>query len=128
MRDDRGKKASARLWSGQTAAHGLVVLFVLPFVITAVVIAINQPYGVLILLATLGPPLILLGIVIATGRLDPRREEFETVKAARGCPACLYSLEGCREEADGCTICPECGAAWRMAGEGSKSAKQHSSK
>jgi hypothetical protein len=30
------------------------------------------------------------------------------------CPGCGYELEGVPREADdGCTVCPECGAAWR---------------
>jgi hypothetical protein len=30
------------------------------------------------------------------------------------CLACLYELSGCPTDADGCTVCPECGAAWRL--------------
>ncbi len=30
------------------------------------------------------------------------------------CPACAYRIDGCEPGADGCTVCPECGAAWRM--------------
>jgi len=30
------------------------------------------------------------------------------------CPSCGYGIVGVRCEADGCTVCPECGAAWRM--------------
>lgn len=29
------------------------------------------------------------------------------------CPTCGYDLFGAEPEADGCTVCPECGAAWR---------------
>ena len=29
------------------------------------------------------------------------------------CPGCRYPLEGLAPEADGCVVCPECGAAWR---------------
>ncbi len=32
----------------------------------------------------------------------------------RKCPACSYSLAGIAPEPDGCTVCPECGAAWRL--------------
>lgn len=35
-------------------------------------------------------------------------------KAAGHCPACQYDLRGLEAEADGCTICPECGGAWAM--------------
>ncbi len=30
------------------------------------------------------------------------------------CPSCAQSLEGLPHASDGCTICPECGAAWRL--------------
>ena len=30
------------------------------------------------------------------------------------CPSCGYGIAGVRCEADGCTVCPECSAAWRM--------------
>lgn len=30
------------------------------------------------------------------------------------CPACAYRIAGVPPEHDGCTVCPECGAAWRM--------------
>lgn len=33
---------------------------------------------------------------------------------ARICPACGYDLAGLDRQADGCTPCPECGAAWRL--------------
>lgn len=32
------------------------------------------------------------------------------------CPVCAYRLEGLRVEEDGCTVCPECGGAWRLNG------------
>lgn len=30
------------------------------------------------------------------------------------CPACGYSLAGSEPADDGCTVCPECGTAWRL--------------
>jgi len=36
------------------------------------------------------------------------------------CGSCLYELEGLLAEGDGCCVCPECGAAWRLpSGDGS---------
>lgn len=35
----------------------------------------------------------------------------------RCCPVCTYNLRGLECEADGCTVCPECGAAWRLPDE-----------
>jgi len=39
------------------------------------------------------------------------------VEVGRGfgrCPACTYVLRECAVAADGCTVCPECGGAWRI--------------
>jgi hypothetical protein len=45
------------------------------------------------------------------GRAAARR-----LVAAAACPACGFSLAGVPADAgDGCTVCPECGAAWRVA-------------
>lgn len=30
------------------------------------------------------------------------------------CPVCHYSLAEIESDSDGCTICPECGAAWKL--------------
>ncbi len=30
------------------------------------------------------------------------------------CPSCAYNMDGVEPESDGCTVCPECGAAWRL--------------
>lgn len=31
------------------------------------------------------------------------------------CPGCMYELDESLAESDGCTVCPECGAAWNIA-------------
>ncbi len=40
--------------------------------------------------------------------------EIEIRRLPRLCPQCLYDLAGSPAEDDGCTVCPECGAAWRF--------------
>ena len=35
-------------------------------------------------------------------------------QAAGRCRACDYDLARLEPEADGCTVCPECSAAWRL--------------
>lgn len=35
----------------------------------------------------------------------------------RRCPSCDFSLMEITAEADGCTVCPECGGAWRIPAE-----------
>jgi len=34
------------------------------------------------------------------------------------CPACAYNINEIQPDPDGCTVCPECGAAWRMSNAG----------
>jgi hypothetical protein len=51
--------------------------------------------------------------------LGPKRVANEAIKNClqeRRCPACLYSLSDLIPESDGCVVCPECGAAWRLTG------------
>ena len=36
--------------------------------------------------------------------------------AAGRCPRCRYEIDQVPAEGDGCAVCPECGAAWRVAG------------
>lgn len=40
----------------------------------------------------------------------------EKYKAIGRCPACQYQLADFGPEEDGCTVCPECGGAWRLPG------------
>jgi len=47
-----------------------------------------------------------------TGRLPSREKQAHLT--ARRCPACSYGLEGIEPSPDRCTVCPECGAAWRL--------------
>jgi len=37
-----------------------------------------------------------------------------TMRHGSQCPQCWYDLVGLEPEADGCTVCPECGTAWRL--------------
>jgi len=44
-----------------------------------------------------------------------RREDRETLATLpQVCVACTYDMSGLVAECDGCTVCPECGAAWRF--------------
>ena len=36
--------------------------------------------------------------------------------AAAYCPSCAYDLASISPQPDGCRVCPECGAAWRLPG------------
>ena len=126
LRDDRGKRlATTHCGNGVVAvvlslvAIALAVGFVSivsegPPVRSLVVAA----YGLMILAA-------LVVVIVKSVGPDPVVEE---AKGRGVCASCRYSLAGCQAEPDGCTVCPECGAAWRLQGESSKTAKQQSSK
>jgi hypothetical protein len=40
----------------------------------------------------------------------------EELRRLGRCPSCAYKLTSLPVEADGCTVCSECGAAWRLGG------------
>jgi hypothetical protein len=49
------------------------------------------------------------------------RERSQSLRDSMGfrrlCAACGYDLSSHEPERDGCTVCPECSAAWRLASE-----------
>lgn len=47
------------------------------------------------------------------------RDVASGLLAAQLCPSCGYALSAIPPEPDGCSVCPECGAAWRRAALGS---------
>lgn len=50
-----------------------------------------------------------------THKRNARTAALLHLKKAR-CASCLYPLHDLPLESDGCTICPECGAAWKLEG------------
>lgn len=65
---------------------------------------------------------IMLGISITHPRrmrrqiIKLRSELKRTLSETRLCPGCRYDLYSVAIADDGCTICPECGGAWRVHG------------
>lgn len=53
-----------------------------------------------------------LGVGVAKVLL--RRHRVRTRLRVRLCASCCYALAGLKPGEDGCTLCPECGAAWRV--------------
>jgi hypothetical protein len=62
--------------------------------------------------------LIGLAVLWASVRLGVTQPDLHAVRAdlcdLRACLACGYDVRGVPPESDGCTVCPECGAAWRF--------------
>lgn len=64
------------------------------------------------------PGVFLLGLLIYAGALATRVREIamqERIARRRGvCAACGYSIAEIEPQQDGCAVCPECGAAWKV--------------
>ncbi len=65
------------------------------------------------MVAVLVPVAVLVGaILLRRGRLF---ENEVATRLGRGvCPRCSYRIDDLPADADGCTPCPECGAAWKL--------------
>ncbi len=63
-------------------------------------------------------------LVVIGPFIERRRLSRNAAAASEGllerhlCPSCGYKLTALPIDPDGCTICPECGAAWRLGGGG----------
>lgn len=93
---------------------GLVVVWMAigPFVVPAGA----APLGVIIVMFW---SLVIVVALRITSRLLGRRPDYTSLKVRRllesgQCPGCLYKVWTVNPEPDGCTVCPECGAAWRV--------------
>jgi hypothetical protein len=77
--------------------------------------------GLAIFSFVLAPVMAVLLTALAAARTAWRERGWGLRRGmgARGlCAACGYDLAGHEPEADGCRVCPECGAAWRYDEEG----------
>jgi len=63
------------------------------------------PLGAVVLVALICEPL---------ARWKHARRLADCLLAFRCCAACGYDLRSTPVAQDGCTVCPECGAAWRL--------------
>lgn len=71
-------------------------------------------------LGVFGPPLAILLLIALSIFLTASKIWIPAVArawlAAGECPSCRYKIDTLEPEADGCTVCPECGAGWRLTG------------
>jgi len=55
-----------------------------------------------------------MGLVVKfSGWRTPQRAK-RAVLAIGHCPSCAYRIFDIEAEPDGCTVCPECGGAWKI--------------
>jgi hypothetical protein len=77
---------------------------------------VNAPAHLLLMLI-LGFGLLLTVLWRAAARMD-LVSGIHYMLAKPQCPGCDHLLTGVPPQQDGCTICPECGAAWRLPRQG----------
>lgn len=74
-------------------------------------------YGYTTLLAEVASFVFALGIaqIVSVFRYKPMLEWLASRRLSfYQCGSCLYQLDGINPDPDGCTLCPECGAAWKL--------------
>jgi hypothetical protein len=59
-----------------------------------------------------------MGIFIKLTAWNSVEHAKHAVLSIGHCPSCTYRLFDIEEEADGCTVCPECGGAWKLSEQG----------
>jgi len=60
------------------------------------------------------PLFLICGILLPLLLNSPIWFNRRAARELKICIGCVYSLEGLVAEPDGCTVCPECGAAWKL--------------
>lgn len=110
--DHRGRPAQVDSLGAIAAIYpvALIILLAVGCAISALVPHAITVGGTLLLVVMLfTSPLMLLAWQAA---LAPRQVSHRLIR--RECPSCRYPLDGAVLQRDGCTVCPECAAAWRL--------------
>jgi lysylphosphatidylglycerol synthetase-like protein (DUF2156 family) len=93
-------------------AWRMIAMFIVLVVVTGLImigLGLDPRYAAFVAIAAV----VLLIIVVST--YLRRRHLVAALITARICPICGYDLHGLSVEPDACTVCPECGATWRLA-------------
>jgi len=115
---DKGLKAKEKWWH-QKQYHwteALSLLYIFPLFGSAQLV-VNNPKSAINWIICGSIWIVSLWLRPLTGRFWNKSvaPEYENVLISKKlCPACVYSLDSLTPEPDGCTVCPECGAAWRL--------------
>ncbi len=115
----------AALWGTLrgAAAHRATYLSIFVVAMLGSLVALAVKVGPLVLAVAMFSPvsstlivLVSITLVALLAAWSDRGDRLanDMVRAGR-CAGCAYSLEGLGPEPDGCTVCPECGAAWNRA-------------
>ncbi|GJM19999.1 MAG: hypothetical protein DHS20C14_22120 [Phycisphaeraceae bacterium] len=113
-------RREVRNWAGFLAPRRLIelaVAFVILLVVASFLIGNLRPVpGDWVRGAICAGGITGLGFVLAWAIAWHVRRRYPRLIAGLplACPACTYDLAGLEPAPDGCTVCPECGGAWRM--------------
>jgi hypothetical protein len=138
MRDHRGRRVPVRrighgkLWallahSGVTAASAVVGLGAVGFVAWYAYrlgisggepgpgpLGIFDMGGAWVAAIIVAAVMLWVPLLLAILRSSMLHELAATKLLVHQCGACAYDLSGTAPDSDGCRVCPECGAAWRV--------------
>ena len=126
-RDDRNQHVRLVRWMPVSPAvalrsrstRSLLLVVVVATLIVAAFWAIGPDVaGLSIFSIIIAPTMAVVLTALATLR-TAWRDRAWTLRQSMGrlarCAACGYDLSASEPEPDGCTVCPECAAAWRLA-------------
>jgi hypothetical protein len=71
------------------------------------------PVDSVLVFFAIGAVVALIGLTHRLPRAD-RETVVEALLSERRCASCVYDLSTISPEPDGCRVCPECGAAWKL--------------
>ena len=97
----------------------LALLGVLGAIVAAVVVLVGpDAVGLVIFSVVIAPTMAVVLTALAAARTAWRDRPHalrRSMALRRLCASCAYDLSANEPEPDGCTVCPECSAAWRFA-------------
>lgn len=98
------------------AGYGTIAFAATALVWFGTAAAIGGETGRAVVLLAFVPVFVAIGLMWRQQlRSTLARYEAKRFELPPACPSCRYNLASLPPEPDGCTICPECGAAWRLA-------------
>lgn len=114
----RGSASNLRRWFLSLPAFFAVLLVALALVFAWSLTEFGPQALAFVLFSPVSSTILLVGVTaLLTFRtaLGSRGERIrEGLLRAGRCPVCLYTLDDLEADTDRCTVCPECGSAWRL--------------
>lgn len=92
----------------------VISIVLLSVILTLIALSTRSTPRLLTLLVTASLVWTIAKVVFGLLRVATPEEAVAPFLARRRCPSCAYDLSETPPDPDGCTTCPECGAAWRI--------------